>query len=118
MITDADLTAAATRDWTGRFVGRHRAVVRPGTTDEVAAVVRACGDAGVALVPQGGNTGLVGGGVPLAGEVVVSLTRLVGLGPVDTSALQVTVGAGVTLADVQRLAAGHDLRVRRRPRRT
>jgi FAD/FMN-containing dehydrogenase len=109
VITDADRTAAAARDWTGRFVGRTDAVVRPGTTDEVAAVVRACGESGVAIVPQGGNTGLVGGGVPLAGELVVSLTRLVGLGPVDTSALQVTVGAGATLADVQHLAAGHDL---------
>jgi FAD/FMN-containing dehydrogenase len=109
VITDPDRTAAAARDWTGRFVGHTDAVVRPGTTEEVAAVVRACGESGVAIVPQGGNTGLVGGGVPLAGELVLSLTRLIGLGPIDTSALQVTVGAGATLADVQRLAAGHDL---------
>jgi FAD/FMN-containing dehydrogenase len=64
----------------------------------VAAVVGLAREHGVALVPQGGNTGLVAGGVPLAGEVVVSLARLSTVGPVDRLAGQVTVGAGVTLA--------------------
>jgi FAD/FMN-containing dehydrogenase len=70
-------------DWTGRFQGRALAVVRPGDTAEVAAVLALCTEAGRPVVPQGGNTGLVGGGVPLHGEVVLSLTRLTELGPVD-----------------------------------
>ena len=60
-------------------------------------------------MPQGGNTGLVAGGVPLAGEVVVSLTRLGALGPVDTAATQVTAGAGVTLAGLADHAAAAGL---------
>jgi FAD/FMN-containing dehydrogenase len=81
-------------------------VLRPGSTAEVAAIVRLARTHHVGLVPQGGNTGLVGGGVPRAGEVVVDLRRLARLGPVDTASLQVTVGAGVTLAALQR-HAGH-----------
>ncbi|MGB7052491.1 MAG: FAD-binding protein, partial [Acidimicrobiales bacterium] len=65
VIVDPDVVASYTTDWTGRFVGHSSAVVRPGSTEEVAAVVETCRDLGVALVPQGGNTGLVGGGVPL-----------------------------------------------------
>ena len=98
-------TAAYTVDWSGRFRGATPAVVRPGTTDEVAAVVQVCRRHGAAIVPQGGNTGLVGGGVPLDGEVVLSLRRLDGLGPVDAGAGQVRAGAGVTLAGVHQAVA-------------
>ena len=76
----------------------------PVTPSEVAAVVAVCREAGVALVPQGGNTGLVGGGVPLAGEVVLSLRRLAGVTDVDPLGGQLSVGAGTTVADVQRAA--------------
>jgi len=69
-------------------------------TAGVAAVLAQCTDAGLPVVPQGGNSGLVGGGVPLHGEVVLSLTRLNQLGPVDQEASQVTAGAGVTLQQV------------------
>jgi len=99
-----DLCAGFSRDWTGRFIGRAAAVVRPGSTAEVATVLKACHDASVAVVPQGGNTGLVGGSVPLNGEVVLSLTRLANIEPVDRAAGQVTVGAGVTLSALQRHA--------------
>jgi FAD/FMN-containing dehydrogenase len=75
-------------------------VIRPADTEQVAAVLARCTRAGLAVVPQGGNTGLVGGGVPRHGEVVLSLTRLTGLDPVDLDARQVTAGAGVTLAKV------------------
>jgi FAD/FMN-containing dehydrogenase len=95
-----DAAAGFSVDWTGRFQGRALAVVRPGDTAEVAAVLTLCTEAGKQVVPQGGNTGLVGGGVPLHGEVVLSLTRLKQLGPVDRDASQVTAGAGVTLARV------------------
>ena len=67
-------------------------------------MVRVCRAHGAALVPQGGNTGLVGGGVPLAGEVVLSLARLRVIGDVDASGGQLTAGAAVTLADVHRAA--------------
>jgi FAD/FMN-containing dehydrogenase len=101
VLTDPDTTRAYEVDWTGRFVGRARAVVRPGTTEQVGAVLARCSEAGAAVVPQGGNTGLVGGGVPLHGEVLVSLRRLSSLGPVDRRAGQVTAGAGVTLGALQ-----------------
>lgn len=104
VLTDGDLTAGYTTDWTGRFIGRTPAVVRPGNTAEVAAVLRACQRAGVAVVPQGGNTGLVGGSVPLSGEVVLSLRRLSGVGEVDPAAGQITVGAGATLAQLHEAA--------------
>jgi FAD/FMN-containing dehydrogenase len=101
VLADRELVAGYERDWTGRFGGEARLVVRPGTTEEVAGVIRACAAAGAAVVPQGGNTGLVGGGVPRGGEVVVSLARLDTLDPVDPLAAQVTAGAGVTLEALQ-----------------
>ncbi len=109
VVTDPDVTAGHVTDWTGRFTGATPAVLRPGSTDEVAAVVGLARRHRVAVVPQGGNTGLVAGGVPLAGEVVVSLTRLGALGPVDTAATQVTAGAGVTLAGLADHAAAAGL---------
>ena len=110
VLTDADVVAGFCVDWSGRFRGATPAVVRPRSAAEVAAVVDACRQAGVAVVPQGGNTGLVGGGVPLAGEVVLSLRRLSGLEPVDGRAGQVTAGAGASLGAVQQAAteAGWD----------
>ncbi len=102
--------AAFETDWTGRFCGRAHAVVRPADADEVAAVVRVCAQAGAPIVCQGGNTGLVGGGVPRGGEVLLSLTRLAAVGAVDAALGQVTVGAGATLAALQAActAAGQD----------
>jgi FAD/FMN-containing dehydrogenase len=104
VIVDHDLISSYVTDWTGRFVGTTLAVVRPASTDEVAGVVLVCRELGVPLVPQGGNTGLVGGSVPLHGEVILSLRRIDGLGPVDPAAGQVTAGAGVALSAVQQAA--------------
>ncbi len=98
VITDPQRTAAHTTDWTGRFHGRTPAVVRPGSTDEVAAVLAHCHGQHLGVVPQGGNTGLVGGSVPRHDEIVLDLRRLDHIGPVDQLARQVTVGAGVTVA--------------------
>jgi FAD/FMN-containing dehydrogenase len=113
VITDAGVTASYETDWTGRFSGRSRLVVRPGSTAEVAAVMRTCAKARATVVSQGGNTGLVGGGVPVDGELVMSLRRLDDLEPVDRVAAQVTAGAGVTLARLQQHArdAGLDFAV-------
>ena len=108
-VLTGDAAAGFAVDWTGRFRGQTPAVVRPGDTAEVAAVLALCTDAGLPVVPQGGNTGLVGGGVPLHGEVVLSLTRLNQLGPVDHEAAQVTAGAGVTLQQVADADPGLDL---------
>jgi FAD/FMN-containing dehydrogenase len=105
VLVDDDLRAGYEVDWTGRWRGRALAVVRPATTAEVAAVVAACGRAGVGVLPQGGNTGLVGGSVPAGGEVVLSLRRLDDIGEVDPVAGQVTVGAGVVVADLARALA-------------
>jgi FAD/FMN-containing dehydrogenase len=99
VLTD-EAAAGFAVDWTGRFRGQAPAVVRPQDTQQVADVLMLCTDAGVPVVPQGGNTGLVGGGVPLHGEVVLSLTRLDRLGAVDRDASQVTAGAGVALQRV------------------
>ena len=82
-------------------------MVRPATTAEVAEVVTICRAAGIAIVPQGGNTGLVGGSVPLDGEVVLSLERVAAVEDVNDLAGQVTVGAGASLAAVQRAATEH-----------
>ena len=94
---DPDLTAGYETDWTGRWTGKARVVVRPGSVEEVAGVVSRCAAEGSALVPQGGNTGLVGGGVP-RDAVLLSLARLDGLGAHDAALGQVRVGAGVPLA--------------------
>ena len=109
VVTDPGLTATASVDWTGRFRGSTPAVIRPATTAEVSAVMARCHAAGVAVVPQGGNTGLVGGGVPLHGELVVDLRRREAIEAVDELAAQLTAGAGATVAAVQRAAAAHGL---------
>jgi FAD/FMN-containing dehydrogenase len=101
VITDPSMRASYETDWTGRFSGQALAVVRPKNTAQVAAVVSLCGEHGVPLVPQGGNTGLVGGAVPSEGSIVLSTTRLNNVGTVDEVAAQVAVGAGATLAAVQ-----------------
>ncbi len=106
VLTDPDVTAGYTTDWTRRFRGVAHCVVRPRDCGEVARVLFACARHGLPVVPQGGNTGLVGGGVPPAsGAVVLSARRLRRLDPVDTLARQVTAGAGVTIAELRAHAA-------------
>jgi FAD/FMN-containing dehydrogenase len=106
VVTDADVLRAHEVDSTGRFGGRALAVVRPHTVEEVETVVALCRETGTPLVPQGGNTGLVGGGVPRGGELVLSTTALgADRIEVDGDGGQVTAGAGASLAAVQRAAA-------------
>ncbi len=98
-------------DWRKRYKGIASAVVRPGATKEVAEVVRACAAAGVAIVPQGGNTGLVGGATPdpSGTQVVLSLTRLNRIRAVDADNLTLTAEAGCVLQQVQQAADGAGL---------
>lgn len=96
-----DDTTAYVVDWTGRYIGSTPAVVRPGSTREVAEIIRVCRRHAVAVVPQGGNTGMVGGSVPLNGEIVLSMQRLRSIGEIDQLALQVTAEAGVTIEQLQ-----------------
>jgi FAD/FMN-containing dehydrogenase len=101
--TEADDLALAIREERGLYRGEAVALVRPGTTEEVAAIVRACAAARVPVVPHGGNTGLVGGGVPY-GAVVLSLARMNRVRAVDPVNATMTVEAGCVLLDVQAAA--------------
>ncbi len=94
-------------DWRGVYQGIAPAIVRPGSTEEVAGVLRVCSEAGLCVVPQGGNTGLVGGSVayfPDDGGIVLSTERLNSIRTVDPKNQTMTVEAGVILADIQQAA--------------
>ena len=105
VLIDGDLTAYE-QDWRQRACGRALAVVRPGSTDEVAAVVRACAAAGASIVPQGGNTGLAVGSVPddSGTQVVLSLRRMDAVRAIDAANLTITVEAGGILQNLQQAA--------------
>ena len=107
VICDPDEMAGYLTDWRNAYAGAAAAVVRPGSTDEVAAVVRLCHEAGVAVVPQGGNTGLCGGAVPDSSgrQVVLSLTRMRRIRGLDVANQTITVEAGAILRSVQDAAA-------------
>jgi FAD/FMN-containing dehydrogenase len=98
-------------DWRGRFRGAARAVVKPGSTDEVAAVVRICAETGISVVPQGGNTGLSGGAVPdeSGTEILMSLVRMNRVRALDAANATITVEAGMPLAAVQEAATAAGL---------
>lgn len=105
VIVDARSIEPAITDPQGRFVGRAAMIVRPGSVAEVAAVLSLACEAGQAIVPQGGNTGLVGGQIAFSGEVILSLTRLNRIREVDASSDTMTCEAGVVLAKAQEAAA-------------
>ena len=94
------------RDWRKRYAGRALAVVRPADTAQVAAIVSLAREHGVPLVPQGGNTGLVGGGVPddSGTQLLLSLQRLNRVRQIDPANLTMTVDAGCVLQQVQQAA--------------
>jgi D-lactate dehydrogenase (cytochrome) len=89
----------------GLFKGQAPVVVRPASTEEVAAVVRACVEAGVSIVPQGGNTGLCGGAVSADNQIVLALGRMNKVRAVDPINFTMTVDAGCILQDLQGKAA-------------
>ncbi len=95
-------------EWRGRWRGASPLVVAPGSTEEVAAVVRLCAEAGIAITPQGGNTGLVGGQIPFKDEILLTLRRMTRIREVDAAGGSMTVDAGVTVAAAQDAAADAD----------
>ncbi|MCB1960798.1 MAG: FAD-binding oxidoreductase [Rhodocyclaceae bacterium] len=107
VLTQNEAMAPYLVDWRGRYHGAALAVARPASTAEVAALVVACRDAGVGVVPQGGNTGLCGGATPLASvpSVVVSLARMQAIRQINALDNALTVEAGCTLSAVQAAAA-------------
>lgn len=111
VLTDTDDIARYVTDWTGKFKGVALAVVRPATTEQVAGIVRLCGEAGVAVVPQGGNTGLCGGGVPAGGRdsIVLSLNRMNRIRSLDPASRTVIAEAGVVLENLHNAALEHGL---------
>ena len=98
------------RSWRDNWIGRVPLVLRPRTTEQVAEIVRVCADARVAIVPQGGNTGLTGAGQPHAdmSEVVVSLSRMDRIRAIDPLNDTITLDAGVVLKQVQLAAEQAD----------
>ncbi|MGG1946713.1 FAD-binding oxidoreductase [Trinickia sp. NRRL B-1857] len=106
VLTEPHDTAPFLTDWRRRYTGIACAVLRPGTTRDVAAIVKLANAHRVALVPQGGNTGLAGGATPDTSgcQAVVSLARLNRVRAIDTHNNTITVEAGVVLAEVQNYA--------------
>ncbi|MCZ3389203.1 MAG: FAD-binding oxidoreductase [Actinomycetia bacterium] len=106
VLTDPEVTRPYGTDWTGRWSAQLLAVVRPANLAEVVTVMKVCAATRVPVVPQGGNTGLVGGSVPGSSDaVVLSLRRLAEHSVVDVRSRQVTAGAGMTVAQVHAIAA-------------
>jgi FAD/FMN-containing dehydrogenase len=110
VLVDGDLSAYEL-DWRRRYRGRALAVARPAATSEVTAIVAACASHGVAVVTQGGNTGLVGASVPDASgtQLLLNLGRMNRVRSIDAANLTMTVDAGCLLQSVQEAAAAHGL---------
>ncbi|MEC4765204.1 FAD-binding oxidoreductase [Mycobacterium sherrisii] len=109
VVTDPDVLEGRSVDHTGRYRGHASMLVRPGSADEVAEVLRVCRDAGAHVTVQGGRTSLVAGTVPEHDDVLLSTERLCGLSEVDSVERRIAVGAGATLAAVQHAAAAAGL---------
>ncbi|MFT4027942.1 MAG: FAD-binding oxidoreductase [Novosphingobium sp.] len=112
LTTDAELIEPWLTDWRGRYTGRALALASPGSAAEVAELVRLCARHGVAIVPQGGNSGMSGGATPDAGgdELLLSLRRLNAIGEIDRESRRVTCQAGVVLQTLHDAAAAAGLR--------
>jgi FAD/FMN-containing dehydrogenase len=103
-ITDPDQQLPYLREWRDKYEGRSALVLRPGTTDEVSRIMALANELELAVVPQAGNTGLVGGQIPHKGEIVVSVARLNRIRHIDPAGVSMTVEAGLTLAEAQAAA--------------
>jgi FAD/FMN-containing dehydrogenase len=110
VLTDAGAAAPYLTDWRKRYTGCAQAIVKPATVEEVAAIVKACASTGTPVVPQGGNTGLVGGATPddSGRAIVLSLVRMNRIRSIDPLNNTITVEAGCPLQRVQEAAADAD----------
>lgn len=109
VLTDPDVVAGWSADWTGRDHGAARAVVRPEDAAQVAETLNLCRGEGIPVTIRGGGTSLVSGTVPRSSDVLLSTSRLAEVGEVDSTHNCVRVGAGTTLATLRTLAAEHGL---------
>ena len=101
---DEDVIKTYSDDWTGRYRGSARAVISPQSTYEVAEILNWCSTNQVGVVPQGGNTGMVGGSTPLNGELIISLRKMKNVNFSDRNNNQIVAEAGATLLEIQNLA--------------
>jgi FAD/FMN-containing dehydrogenase len=110
LITDEQDKHPFLTDWRENYLGKALAIVRPANTGEVSAVVKLCAAESVAIVPQGGNTGMSGGATPQEDgrEIVLSLTRMNRILDIDKVGYTMTVEAGVVLKTIQEAAADAD----------
>ena len=109
VVEDQDVIRTYIDDWTGRYKGSTSAVTFPHSTDEVAKILSWCSTNRVRVVPQGGNTGMVGGSVPLNGELIISLRKMKNVSFSNTNRNQIVAEAGATLLEIQNLASGRGL---------
>jgi len=110
LLTDSADMAPYLKEWRDLFTGKARAVARPSSTVQVAALLALAHETGTPIVPQGGNTGLVGGQIPVADgrEIILSLGRMDKVRSIDPVSDTIIVEAGVTLSRVQDAADGAD----------
>tara|TARA_B110000977_G_scaffold199708_1_gene287911 strand:+ start:325 stop:1956 length:1632 start_codon:yes stop_codon:yes gene_type:complete len=111
VLVDAPSLAAANEDWMKKYRGNSKVLLLPSNTQEVALILKHCNDRKLAVVPQGGNTGLVGGGVPVHDEVIVNLKNMNQMVSVDKNAGVLVAEAGVVLEDLEGVANEHGLTV-------
>ena len=109
VVEDQEVIRTYIDDWTGRYKGSTSAVTFPHSTDEVAKILSWCSTNQVRVVPQGGNTGMVGGSVPLNGELIISLRKMKNVSFSNTNRNQIVAEAGATLLEIQNLASGRGL---------
>src|SRR5476651_2016031 len=107
-VTDRDAQEPYLVEMRDLFHGRTPVVLRPGSVAEVAAILKLANETKTAIVPQGGNTGLVGGQIPHRGEIILSLTRLNKIREIDPVSNTMTVEAGVTLQNARAAASDAD----------
>lgn len=112
LTTDPDLVGPWLTDWRGRFTGRALALASPVSTAQVADLVKLCGEHGVPIVPQGGNSGMCGGATPDAGgeAILLSLRRMNTVRSLDAGAKRIVCEAGVILQTLHDTVAGTGLR--------
>lgn len=112
LTTDPELVGPWLTDWRGRYTGKALALASPADTGQLAALVRLCGAHGVAIVPQGGNSGMSGGATPdeSGQSLLLSLRRMNAIRDLDTEARRVTCEAGVILQSLHEAAEAKDLR--------